>query len=107
MSYDEYWNGDPWAAQAYHKAQRLKNERSNQELWLQGLYIYDAFGVVMANAFSKKGTQPKKYTEEPIQIYPDTPEQAEMKKQKAIQNATEYFNNLMKAQKKRNKTKTE
>ena len=76
MSYREYWHESPWLTQAYYKANRLRNEVRNQELWLQGLYIYNALNVVIANAF--KTNSHEKYIEKPIDIYPKSkPKQEE------------------------------
>lgn len=69
MSADEYWNGDPYLAQSYYKRQKILNEQKNQEMWLQGMYIYNAFTVCLANAFAKKGSKAEKYPEKPYEIY--------------------------------------
>ena len=42
MPYDLYWNGPPEATKAYRKAYELAEQRRNNEMWLQGRYIYDA-----------------------------------------------------------------
>ena len=42
MTYDQYWNDDCQLVKFYRKAHKLKNEQKNQELWLQGMYIYEA-----------------------------------------------------------------
>lgn len=70
MSYDEYWNGDCELTKHYRNAHEVRLKQRNYELWLQGLYIHDAVGVVVANALSKKGAKVQKYTESP---YPVTP----------------------------------
>lgn len=69
MTYDQYWNDDPCLTKYYMKAHKLQIEQRNQELWLQGLYIYDAFGVVIANAFSSKGSKKQTYIEKPIELF--------------------------------------
>lgn len=72
MPYDEYWYGDPWLCEAYRQAHKLKIEQRNQELWLQGLYMYDAFAVVLSNSFGKRGGKKAKYMDEPIRLFPMT-----------------------------------
>ena len=72
MSYTEFWDEPPFLAVAYRKAYRLKREIENEQAWLQGLYVYDAFAVCMANAFSKRGTKRQNYFEKPIDIFPLT-----------------------------------
>ena len=70
MSYTQYWDEPPHLAVAYRKAYRLKRELDNEQAWLQGLYVYDAFAVCMQNAFSKRGAKKEKYLERPIDIFP-------------------------------------
>ena len=69
MSYDEYWYAETWRAVPYREAHRLRIEEKNQQLWMQGLYIYNAVSVALNNAFSK---QKQKYIQEPIRIFPPT-----------------------------------
>lgn len=71
MSYDEFWNGDVSMVKAYRKANELRDKRRNQELWLQGKYIYDALcDVSPLFRFSmKNGTiKPEPYVKEPYPI---------------------------------------
>jgi hypothetical protein len=75
MSYNQFWEGPPEMAIAYRKAYRLKREAENEALWLQGLYNYDAFAVVLANAFRSKGAKRQNYFEKPIDIFPLTEEE--------------------------------
>lgn len=70
MSYDEFWYGDVERAVAYRKAQEIRDRRRNQEIWLQGMYIYEALCDVapIFHAFAKKGTKPSPYAKEPYAI---------------------------------------
>ena len=70
MSYDEFWNQDVALAGVYRKAQELRDRRKNQELWLQGMYIYEALcdAAPIFHAFAKKGTKPNPYAKEPYAI---------------------------------------
>lgn len=70
MTYDQYWNGDCTLPIYYRKAEELRNEKRNQELWLQGMYIYEALCDVspILHAFAKKGTKPQPYTTNPYPI---------------------------------------
>lgn len=70
MTLDEYWNASPHLVRYYREAHKLKVEQRNQELWLQGLYIHNAFSVVLANAFAKKGSKKHNYIEKPIELFP-------------------------------------
>ena len=85
MSYEQYWEQSPRLAIAYRNAYRLKREMENEQAWLQGLYVFDAFAVCMANAFSKPGSKKQKYIERPIDIFPLT--ERERKRREAEENA--------------------
>ena len=83
MSYDDYWNGDCALTKYYREAYEIKLKQQNEAMWLQGLYIHDAVGVVVANALKKKGAKAAKYTDSP---YPVTPiEQREVKRKEEKQ----------------------
>ena len=81
MSYEQYWDGSPQLVIAYRNAHKLRLEMENEKAWLQGLYVYDAFAVCMANAFAKRGARKKDYIEKPLDIFPLT-EQEKKKREK-------------------------
>lgn len=85
MSYEQYWEQSPYLVVAYRKAYRLRRETENEQAWLQGLYMFDAFAVVMANVFAKRGSKRQEYLERPIDIYPLT--EREKKRRQAEENA--------------------
>lgn len=70
MTFDQYWNEDCCLVKYYRKAHELKRKERNQDLWLQGLYIYDALCDVspVLHAFAKKGTKPAPYPSEPYAL---------------------------------------
>ena len=70
MTPAQYWDEDPKLAIAYREAHRLRRKTENENAWLVGLYVCDAFATVLKNAFSKRGTPPKTYIERPIDIVP-------------------------------------
>ena len=45
---------------SYRKAEELRKERVNQEMWLQGMYIYDAISRLspILRAFAKRERKP-------------------------------------------------
>ena len=70
MTAEQYWDGDPEWARAFRKADELRLERKNQELWLQGMYVYEAIcdASPILHDFAKKGTKPHPYVEKPYPI---------------------------------------
>lgn len=81
MTYEQFWEQSPYLAVAYRKAFKLKREIANEQAWLQGLYVYDAFAVCMANAFSKRGAKKENYLEKPVDIFPLTDSEKERREQ--------------------------
>lgn len=69
MTWKQFWYGDPWMVKDYRDAYILKRRTENENLWLQGAYIYNAFQAVIATAFGK---QREKYVEKPFDIFPKT-----------------------------------
>ena len=84
MSYDEYWNCSPKRYKAYRKAHELKNEQRNQEMWLQGFYVYKAIETALHNqpAFATKPPKPVSYLQEPISLKPLSEEEKRQKEEK-------------------------
>jgi hypothetical protein len=71
MTYDEVWNGDVSMVKAYRKANELRDKRRNQELWLQGMYFYEALcdASPLFRFSMKSGTiKPEPYVKEPYPI---------------------------------------
>ena len=84
MTLDEYFNQDWTLVKYYREAQQIRKEQRNQELWLQGLYMYEALGDMspVLRAFAKKGTKPLPYPSEP---YPITLAEVEARKEREEQ----------------------
>ena len=89
MSYDEFWYGDPFRAVAYRQAYRLRTEQTNQQLWLQGLYVHNAVAVAINNAFNK---QKQKYIAEPLKLFEPTEEEKKAKAEDARRKLVEKLN---------------
>lgn len=81
MTADEFWNGDCCLTKYYRKAHEMKKDRKNEELWLQGLYFYEAMvdASPILNAFAKQGTKPFPYPKEP---YARTVDEADKRKER-------------------------
>lgn len=70
MPFDLYWDGDCCLAEYYRQAYELKKKERNQELWLQGMYIYESLCDVapILRAFASKGAKPTPYVSEPYPL---------------------------------------
>ena len=74
MSYNEFWNGDVRLVEVYRKAAELKDKRRNQDLWLQGMYFYEALcdASPLFRFSMKKGViKPEPYVKEPYPLTAD------------------------------------
>ena len=104
MSYQEFWYEDCWIANYYLKAYTIKKDQINEQLWLQGMYVFEAIlcASPVLHAFSKKGTKPLPYAEKPFlmdKINPveKTQEQIEREKENERLKAIVHFNNVFRA----------
>lgn len=71
MTYDEFWDGDVRLTEVYRKADELREKRRNRELWMQGLYIYEALcdASPLFRFTMKKGSiRPEPYVKEPYPL---------------------------------------
>lgn len=72
MPYELFWNGEPELVQTYREAHELSNQQKNQELWLQGLYVFMGFRsvaeAIVSGISGNKSSKPKSYPEEPLPI---------------------------------------
>lgn len=85
MSRDEYWNQDPYIIEEYLGAYKLNREQTNWQMWLGGIYTFDAVSAVIGNIHFDKGSYTVvKPMEKPMPIFPETPEEIERKRQAAI-----------------------
>ena len=70
MTYEQFWEGDPSLTKYYRQAEEIRNDKRNQELWLQGMYIYEALCDVapILHSMAKRGTKARSYAERPYAI---------------------------------------
>lgn len=89
MTYDLYWHGDPDLVKAYRKAEEIRNDRKNQEMWLQGMYIYEALCdvSVVIPRLSKRPVKPEPYSKEPYQLRREDEKQRERREKARMQKA--------------------
>lgn len=101
MTPEQYWEGDVYLIAYYQKAHLLSTDRKSQEMWLQGLYIYNALSVVAQNILRKKGQKAESYMAEPIRLSPVTKEEKEAKVIQQRKQAIDYFNSWIKGKDKK------
>ena len=109
MTYDQYWNDDPTLVKYYRKADSMKQERLNEQLWLQGMYIYEALCDVspILHAYAKKGTKPQPYSEKPYAITKEERKRAEEERERKIaEKGKRFMNAVMQSTNKRLEGKT-
>lgn len=69
MTPEQYWDEDCTLVVAYRQAYELKRKERNNDLWLQGLYIYHALcNVAPLFRFSTKPQKAGQYLSEPFPI---------------------------------------
>lgn len=90
---------------AYRKAYKLQRQIGNEQAWLVGLYNLDAFAVVLANAFSKKGSKQQKYLERPIDIFPLTEEEKQRRLEEENKRMTDALKAMQRSQRNQKKPK--
>ena len=86
MTYEQYWNEDCTLVKYYRKAEEIRNEKRNQELWLQGAYVYEAICDIapVLHAFAKKGTKPTPYSTKPYPLTDKQVKRDEEEKQRKL-----------------------
>ena len=96
MTPEQYWEGDCTLTKYYRKAEELRNEKRNQELWLQGMYVYEAIcdASPILHAFAKKGTKPAPYASKP---YPLTDKEVKKEKEDKQRKIAEKGKKFMEA----------
>jgi hypothetical protein len=96
MTAVQFWEGDPWLAAAYRKAHQYKIQAKSEEMWLQGVYFFNAVSIALGNAFRKKGAKPRDYMEKPIRLIPLTEEEKAEKAKQEQQKLVDYLNRFAK-----------
>lgn len=105
MTYSQFWDERPQLAVAYRKAYRLKREMDNENAWLHGMYVYDAFAVVMANAFSKRGAKKYDYIEKPFDLFPLSDEKKKKRVQEEYAKMQKALEDMARKQRRKKKQK--
>jgi hypothetical protein len=92
MTYEQFWYGDPNMTIAYREAYTLQRRKENEDMWLQGMYIYSALQAVIGTAFGKRQI---KYEQKPFDLFPKTKLEVEQEKAQERQKLINFLNKLM------------
>ncbi len=105
MSYDEFWRMDVELTTAYRRAYRMKQESTNHEAWLNGMYVYDAVMSALTH-LDKKTSSHRNYAEKPYAFSKEEIErEAEEKKVEAEAQAEVWMKSWVSATQKMFKDK--
>ena len=66
IGYWEFWDMNPRILEIRNLAYEREVKRKDQEMWQFGQYVHTAFGIVLGNAFRKKGQAPEQYPKKPF-----------------------------------------
>lgn len=68
MSYEQFWEQDCRMVKFYRQAQKIKDERYDNQAWLQGLYFYSALcnASPLFRDFTKGTVKATPYQSEPF-----------------------------------------
>lgn len=92
MTYEQYWHGEPIMAKFFRKANLLNAKRKNEEMHMQGRYVFDAITIAFSNLhFDGKHHKFNNYTEKPYDIFPKTKRE---KEREAIAERNKLINQL-------------
>lgn len=110
MTPEQYWDGDCTLVKYYRQAEEMRTDRRNQELWLQGMYVYEAIcdASPILHAFAKKGAKPNPYPSKPYAITEkQIKQEREEKERKIAEKGKRFMDALMRSTNKRFKEKTQ
>ena len=110
MTYEQYWEGDCDLVKYYRQAEEIRNEKRNQELWLQGMYVYEAICDVspILHAFAKKGSKPHPYPTKPYAISEKQVRKEQEEKERArFEKGKRYMESIMLSNNKRFKEQSQ
>ena len=102
MTYEEFWCGPPSLVRAYRKAYDMERHRRNEEMWMQGRYIFEALRCApLLVGFPEKGYKPSGdgYPDRP---YPLSENEAREQEIERENENTKRFIEQLEAESKRN-----
>lgn len=104
MTYEQFWFGDPGMARTFREAYLLRKREKNEDMWMQGLYIYRAVSAVVASAL---GDRKAKYIDAPLDYLPKTEAEKKQERYKETQKVINFFDKLLKDNAKKSNERTD
>ena len=97
MTLEQYWDGDPYDAVYFRKLNRITIDKLNEQLWLQGMYIYDAICRIAPALQPMSNAQPEPYPDKPYQMANPNPSAEEKQEEEKAQmlNIQAYLESMM------------
>lgn len=81
MTYEQFWEQDCELVKFYRKAAKINRDLRNQDMWLQGLYFYEALCKASPAFRSLGASKPEPYRSEPLDLYASDKERKKAKEQ--------------------------
>lgn len=100
MTFDQFWYGDVRMTRVFVEADRLRQERMNNEAWLQGMYFFHAMTIALHNSKRTKNSDPiAEYPSKPYEISKEqeTEQQREAREDAERLQAKLYMQQMMRA----------
>lgn len=97
VPYEVFWYDDYCKLKYYEAAYRNKRKMENENMWLQGMYFYQAIAIALSNAFRGKGKQPQNYPDKPMDIFPKTEAEQKAENERIKQRIINNLNALKRA----------
>lgn len=100
MTFDQFWYGDVRMTRVFVEADRLRQERANNEAWWQGMYFFHAMTSALNNSHRTKASDPiSEYPSQPYDIFPkqETQKERENREEQERLQAKLYMQQMMRA----------
>ena len=64
VSEEKFWDSCPYDLKPYIKAQEITSRKNDENMWIQGMYFFNALSVVASHIINGKSRE--KYIEKPL-----------------------------------------
>lgn len=83
MTYEQFWDGDVFAHKAFRECYRLRAKKRNEEMWIQGMYFYEALCNASSLFRGMKPSRPQQFRDKPYDLFEDDRKRREEEEAKA------------------------